>query len=222
MRLLPIALLLVAACSHAGPEPGVEIDPALQPAMDVEGDGLFALWSDPQALAAKEARDREQAQFRADREARIEELIRNPPYLSIDRLPEGTKIGRCLFVVDGQTRISGECAYSVSDEFDLQIDGPRQVFEGIDYPEADFTAYAISTDWWANVFKEDGVWTGYGNNDVGQTDGQGSYWGELRQEGDCFVSEYPWGKHTPGDYDPDYHPYHPRLQQNVRLCLWRE
>lgn len=190
--------------------------------MEVEGDAVVALWSDPQALAAEEARDLEQAQFRAERDARIDELVRNPPYLSADRLPEGTKIGRCLFVVDGQTRISGECAYSISDEGDLHIDGPRQVFEGIDYPEGDFAAYTISTDWWANLFKEAGVWTGYGNNDIQSVRGDGSYWGELKQEGDCFVSEFPWGKREPSDYDPDYHPYPPRLHQNVRICLWRE
>lgn len=174
--------------------------------------------SDPLSEAAEAQRVRDLA----ERDRRIDELIRNPPYLSAVRLPEGAKIGRCLFVVDGQTRISGECAYSVSDVGDLHIDGPRQVFEGIDYPEGDFAAYTISTDWWANLFKEDGVWTGYGNNDVSQTNGQGSYWGEFEQDGDCFVSDYPWGKYKPGDYDPDYHPYDPRLHQKVRLCLWRE
>jgi len=192
--------------------------------MEVEADELAALSSDPEALAAKEARAREEEELWAQRDAKIEELIRNPPYLTADRLPEGTKIGRCLFVVDGQTRISGECAYSISDEYGLHIDGPRQLFEGIDYPNplAGFTTNPISTDWWANVFKEDGVWTGYGNNEVSQINGQGSYWGELKQEGDCFVSQYPWGKYKPGDYNPDYHPYDPRLQQNVRICLWRE
>ena len=104
----------------------------------------------------------------------------------------------------------------------MHIDGPRQVFGGIDYPHGGYAAYTISTDWWANIFRDDGVWTGYGNNDVSQTNGQGSYWGELKQDGACFVSEYPWGKHKPGNYDPDDHAYDPRLQQNVRICLWRE
>lgn len=217
MRHLPalsLACLLVAGCAHDEQAPGGRADLDLDSPYAAETPGL----SDQQSVAA----DADRARFLAERDRRIDALIKNPPALTADRLPEGTKIGRCLFVVDGQTRISGACAYSVSDDGGLHIDGPKQVFEGIDYPEGGFTAYTISTDWWANVFKEHGVWTGYGNNDVSQTNGQGSYWGELKQEGDCFVSQYPWGKYKPGDYDPDYHPYDPRLQQNVRICLWRE
>lgn len=215
--------LLVPACSRAAPGPGVEVDPALLEAMEAEGDELATRWSDPRAHADEEARAREDEQFWAQRDARIQELIRNPPYLAADRLPEGMKIGRCLFVVDGQTRISGECAYRIYDGGEFHIDGPRQVYEGIDFPTANSTASTLSTDWWANVFRdENGVWTGYGNIDVRSLKGDGSYWGELRQEGACFVSAYPWGKSKPGDYDPDYHPYDPSLQQNVRICLWRE
>src|ERR1700757_2620000 len=81
---------------------------------------------------------------------------------SPNRLPKDYRWGRCLLVVDGKTLISGKCSYHISKGGDFQINGPRQVYEGIDYPAAQITAGEMSRDYWARVFKEDGAWTGYG------------------------------------------------------------
>ncbi|WP_136622478.1 MULTISPECIES: hypothetical protein [Mesorhizobium] len=111
------------------------------------------------------------------------------------RLPSGYKWGRCLLVVSGQTRISGRCSYQIETGGDFNIQGPRQVFAGIDYPDAHSGADEMSEDYWAVVYKEGDVWDGYGNSDIPETHGEG--WGELRREGACYVGK------------------------DVRVCLWR-
>jgi hypothetical protein len=114
------------------------------------------------------------------------------------RLPKDFKWGRCLLVVDGKTRISGRCAYSISAGGDFIINGPRQVYSGIDYPVAHIYAEEMSRDYWARVFKEqDGTWTGYGNDDIRATHGARPY-ETLRRQGACYVNEA------------------------VRVCLWRK
>ena len=151
-----------------------------------------------------------------DDAACINRMIRNPPLLKQARLPTGTKIGRCLLVVDGRTRISGPCSYRIYNHGEFHIDGPRQIFDGIDYPKAEITAGMISTDYWADVFRDSpvvggqlkngsGLWTGYGNETNGSVHGEGSRWGELRQRGACFSNEM-----IPGDH------------QRVRVCLWKK
>lgn len=112
------------------------------------------------------------------------------------RLPPGAKWGRCLLVVDGQTRISGKCSYTIYKSGEFHIDGPRQVFDGIDYPKAGNMAAMISKDYWADVFLEDGHWAGYGNDLVASVHGEGD-WGVLQRKGACFVG------------------------RSVRICLWR-
>jgi hypothetical protein len=139
-----------------------------------------------------------------DVDAVIAGLIRDPPRLSASRLPVGTRIGRCLLIVNEQTRISGPCSYSMTSGGDFHIDGPRQVFDGIDYPRADIMASMISTDWWADVFRVDGAWTGYSNEDIGSVHGQESRWGTLTRRGACFSNEAD-----------------PTARQKVRVCLWR-
>ena len=140
-----------------------------------------------------------------DIEALKAEMIKNPPHLSEDRLPRGTKIGKCLLVVNGQTRISGLCFYSIEKYGDFHIDGPRQSFDGVDYPKARAMAEIISTDWWANVYKLDGVWSGYSNEVIGSVHGQESRWGVLTRDGACYFNR-------PG----------PEVVQIVRVCLWKK
>jgi hypothetical protein len=80
----------------------------------------------------------------------------------------------------------------------FQINGPRQVYEGIDYPVGEYTYQQQSNDYWANVWKErNGSWSGYGNSDIRAVHGD-QPWENLRREGACFVGK------------------------NVRVCLWRK
>ena len=132
-------------------------------------------------------------------EVDFEKLINNPPDLSSARLPWGYKIGRCLLVVNGQTRISGKCAYEIYRGGEFHVEGPRQVYDGIDYPKAQGMADKVSTDYWADVFKDDdGSWTGYGNEDISSVHGEGPNFGPLRRDGACLVSKA------------------------VRVCLWKK
>jgi len=125
-------------------------------------------------------------------------LTENPPYISQARLPAGYKIGRCQLIMNAQTRISGRCAYSIGKGGDFVINGPRQIYDGIDYPKADGMAAMVSTDYWASVFKDDdGTWTGYGNEDVRSVHGEGSNFGPMHREGACLVGK------------------------DVRVCLWK-
>jgi hypothetical protein len=114
------------------------------------------------------------------------------------RLPKDLKWGRCLLVVEGKTQISGRCAYSQEKNGALNVEGPRQIYEGIDYPKTTMYAEVQSNDYWADVVKEDGVWTGYGNNSREGTHAAGPWFGPLRRRGNCFI-----GKHA-------------------RICVWKE
>ena len=113
-------------------------------------------------------------------------------------MPDGYKIGRCLLIVKGQTRISGKCAYSITKGGELSIEGPRQIYDGIDYPKAEGMAAMLSTDYWAEVFKDEGGWTGYGNNIVSSVHGADFEQWKLRRLGACFVGP------------------------QVRVCVWRK
>ena len=112
------------------------------------------------------------------------------------RLPAGYHQGRCLYTVDGQTRIAGKCFYKLYEEGSFHIEGPRQIFDGIDYPEAQSMADMVSKDYWADVTREGKGWSGYGNDDIRSVHG-GSIW-ELRRQGACFVGK------------------------DVKVCLWRK
>jgi len=105
------------------------------------------------------------------------------------KLPAGTHWGRCLLVVEGQTRINGRCSYSIAKGGDFHIDGPRQVFNGIDYPYSEIMSGQISTDYWANVFRDGDRWDGYGNDDIGAVHGDQPWWGPLRREGACYLGK---------------------------------
>lgn len=127
-------------------------------------------------------------------------LIQNPPDLSSARLPAGYKIGRCLLVVERKTRISGKCAYRIDKGGGFVINGPKQVYDGIDYPNARGSiALMVSTDYWATVFRDDdGTWNGYGNQDISGVKGEGPDFGPFRRDGACFLNE------------------------KVRVCLWKK
>ncbi|MBZ9760111.1 hypothetical protein LB553_04370 [Mesorhizobium sp. CA8] len=113
------------------------------------------------------------------------------------RLPSGYKWGRCLLVVHGETRISGRCSYQIEKGGDFNIQGPKQVFAGIDYPDTHSGAGEMSKDYWAVMYKDGDLWAGYGNADIRDTHGEAGDWGELRREGACYVGK------------------------DVRVCLWR-
>lgn len=112
------------------------------------------------------------------------------------RLPSDYKWGRCLLVVSGQTRISGKCSYQIEAGGDFNIQGPRQVFAGIDYPDTHSGAGEMSRDYWADVYKDGDVWAGYSNSEIDETHGD-ERWEALRREGACYVGK------------------------DVRVCLWR-
>jgi hypothetical protein len=166
--------------------------------------------SDPLSDAA----EAEEERIRQEEEDKIESLRANPPRLADDRKIPGYQIGRCFLAVDDVTRIDGPCHFRIEENGGFHITGPRQVFRGVDFPEN--RAWNVSTDWWANVFKQDDGWTGYGNTvGVEQINGQRSRWGVLEQEGACFFNERTRRDYKTGDYHEDY-------QDKVRVCLWRE
>ncbi|QND57291.1 hypothetical protein [Mesorhizobium huakuii] len=113
------------------------------------------------------------------------------------RLPSGYKWGRCLLVVQGETRISGKCSYQIEKGGDFNIQGPHQVFAGIDYPDTHSGAGEMSKDYWAVVYKDRDSWAGYANGDIRDTHGDGQDWGALHREGACYIGN------------------------DVRVCLWR-
>ena len=114
------------------------------------------------------------------------------------RLPAGYQWGRCLLVVGGETRISGKCAYQIFKGGGFHIDGPRQIYDGIDYPVAKYGYQQQSRDYWADVSKEDdGSWSGYGNSDIRAVHGDPP-WENLHREGACYVNS------------------------DVRVCLWQK
>jgi hypothetical protein len=111
------------------------------------------------------------------------------------RLPSDYRWGRCLLVVAGQTRISGKCSYQIEKGGDFNIQGPKQVFAGIDYPDTNSGAGEMSRDYWAVVYKDGDAWAGYSNADIAATHGD-ERWEDLRREGACYVGK------------------------DVRICLW--
>ncbi|MBP7705591.1 MAG: hypothetical protein KA105_09955 [Caulobacter sp.] len=140
---------------------------------------------------------------------------------SEQRLGEGHNRGRCLLIVDGKTLISGKCGYRITKGGEFYIAGPRQVYEGLDYPRCPAPgesasgcgAMQQSNDYWARVWKEpDGTWTGYGNADIRATHGSIVY-RTLARQGACYVGEADPGRMTD---DGVY------MGVPVKICLWRQ
>jgi hypothetical protein len=139
----------------------------------------------------------EQEELQRSIERRVE-IARARPW-SI-RLPPDYHWGHCLLVVEGKTRISGRCAYSIEKNGDFSIQGPRQIYDDIDFPKATYGYEERSNDYWAEVFKDVDVdvnWTGYGNAEIVETHGAGPMFGPLRRHGSCLVGKTP------------------------RICLWK-
>ena len=126
----------------------------------------------------------------------IESLQRNPPRLSASRLPDGFKIGRCLFEVRGRRLIDGPCSYIFEDDKGgYAMYGPRQVFSGIDYPEPECYCQEISTDWSASVTpdlddngKRTGVW-GIGWGGHKKATHLQDYLGDGVRKGACVITK---------------------------------
>jgi hypothetical protein len=121
-------------------------------------------------------------------------------------------IGRCLFEVNGRRLISGACAYSISKNGSFEIDGPRQIYSGIDYPDCYMGASTFTTDYfvqvdWANE-KElgDGSpgpgWEAFWNGQIGSNHAD-NYIGPVRRDGACFSSVRSWAPKT-------------------KICLWKK
>ncbi len=119
----------------------------------------------------------------------------SPSHAAQHRLPSGYKWGRCLLVVDGETRISGRCSYQIEKGGDFNIQGPKQVFAGIDYPDPNSGAGEMSKDYWAAVYKDGDTWAGYSNAAIDETHGD-ERWENLSREGACYTAK------------------------DVKICLW--
>jgi len=134
----------------------------------------------------------------------MDRLTRNPPYLSSARVPKGLKIGRCLFEVKGKRLIDGKCAYAIRKDGEFEIQGPRQVYPGLDYPDCYVGSFSISTDHFIQVDHEllDGGATGPGwwahwNEDKRATH---AHWflGSVAKRGACFINS------------------------ETKICLWKQ
>jgi len=132
-----------------------------------------------------------------------EQLAKNPPYLTPDRLPEGYKIGRCLLEVKGRTYVSGKCAYSISKGGEFEFHGPRQVYRGVDFPNPGGGPLDISTDHFVQIDLElngDGTagpgWQAFWNEDKRATHAQ-DYLGPVTRKGACYTNP------------------------TTRICLWK-
>ena len=115
-------------------------------------------------------------------------------------------------MVGGKTLISGPCGYEIRRGGDFTINVPRQIYDGIHYPDAsDCGACVQSRDYWAVVYRDDdGSWTGYGNSDIRATHGGTSY-RALTRTGACY-----WGETDAGQMRDGY-----VYPEPVRICLWR-
>jgi hypothetical protein len=134
-------------------------------------------------------------------------LEAHSPYITAERLPARMKIGRCLFEVDGKRLISGKCAYSIGKDGGVEINGPRQIYGGIDYPDcftgaATFTTdYFVQVDW--NVEKElnDGSsgpgWEAYWNGQIGSNHAEW-FLRSVKKSGACYSND------------------------QTKICLWKQ
>ena len=127
-----------------------------------------------------------------ERDALREKFESDPPQLMQDSLPSGYTLGRCLLEVDGEARVSGPCAFIRDDNGGFMFNGPRQVYEGVDYTDRQFPM-GISNDYFAYV-KHDA-------DDIDEATGQGwyaswnedtnskyaqAYLGAVKRDGDCY------------------------------------
>ena len=134
-------------------------------------------------------------------------LAKHPPYITPERLPPGSKIGRCLFTVKGKRLVDDKCAYNVDKDGSIGFDGPRQIYGGIDYPEcfqgaATFTTdYFVQVDWVDQKELDDGSpgpgWEAHWNGVIGSNHGD-AFLGPVVRKGACFSN------------------------RETKICLWRK
>ena len=134
-------------------------------------------------------------------------LQKHPPYISPERLPPGSKIGRCLLEVKGKRLIDGKCAYRVEKDGSFGFDGPRQIYSGIDYPEcfqgaATFTTdYFVQVDWVDQKELDDGSvgpgWEAFWNGSIGSNHAE-EFLGPVVRHDACYSN------------------------RSTKICLWRK
>jgi hypothetical protein len=136
-----------------------------------------------------------------------ERLQKHPPYITPERLPTGMHIGRCLLDVKGKRLISGKCAYSIDKDGSFGINGPRQIYSGIDYPECfqgaqTFTTdYFLYVDWVDQKELDDGSpgpgWEAHWNGEIGSNHAD-VFLGPVKRHGACYSNS------------------------ETKICLWRK
>jgi len=112
------------------------------------------------------------------------------------RLPPDYKWGQCLLEVEGKRYISGRCAYQVSHGGSFEIQGPKQIYSGIDYPEPAVFTGERSTDYFAQVDVDPDGAEAFWNADVRATHAQ-AHLGPVTRRGACWVNAH------------------------ARICLWK-
>ena len=112
-------------------------------------------------------------------------------------LPQGYHCGRCLLQVEGRTHISGACAYSIGSGGSFEIQGPHQIYSGIDYPETEAAFQDRSADYFAQVNIEGDSAEGFWNAGVTATHAHGRL-GTLKRRGACWVNA------------------------SAKICVWRQ
>ena len=126
-------------------------------------------------------------------------LEKHPPYITPERLPSGYHIGQCLLEVHGKPLIAGKCAYTIEKGGGFEIDGPRQVYSGIDYPECfagganSFTTDHYATvEWSTEKALDDGSpgpgWQARWEGELGSNHLEGLL-GPVVRKGACYVNE---------------------------------
>jgi hypothetical protein len=142
-----------------------------------------------------------------------ERLEKHPPYIRPERLPSGYHIGRCLFELQGKRLIAGKCAYTIEKGGSFEIEGPRQIYSGIDYPECfagganSFTTDHYATVEWSHEKKlDDGSpgpgWQARWEGALGSDHLEG-FLGPVVRHGACFSSARSWEPET-------------------KICLWKK
>ena len=120
------------------------------------------------------------------------------PAATHHRLPKGYKWGRCLLRVDGKSYITGRCSYHVEADGSFDINGPDQIYPGIDYSLSSDAAGggARSNDYIGEVQMEGSSAQGFWNEEPLASHVQGTL-GTLKRQGACWVNK------------------------RARICLWR-
>lgn len=126
--------------------------------------------------------------------ALFQRLAEHPPFLTPERLPRGLRIGRCLLEVRGKRLIDGRCAYEIGKGGEFEIEGPRQIYSGIDFPECFEGAATFSTDHFVQVshpLLDDGKtgsgWVADWNEDKSGNHAEWSL-GPVTRHGACYTN----------------------------------